>query len=132
MEIIRDVSYFFLFDVKKDGLSDYEFVRSRSFSDEYDTLKIELFPFRMNELATPFNNSNLVDTVPIMDKLDSNSNWVNSPCILYNSYINQSDTLHTGLWQNASRKYIGISLLQRKIPILTISLLDFPYSHNPY
>lgn len=97
-------------DINNDGIDDFSFKRSRSFSSEYDSLQTVLIPLNNNELMAPSYNSNLVDTIGILDTIGFQSNWVNKPCIIYNYYQNQSDSVKIGLWKALKFNYIGVRM----------------------
>ncbi len=89
-------------DINGDGRDDYQLVRSRAFSTDYDSLRIELNPLGDNQIMVMDTQSNWVSAVPILDTIHQNSNWTGRSGILFNTYISKGDTTALGLWRNLS------------------------------
>ena len=94
-------------DLNADGEEDFLFVRSRSFSDDFDSLKIRIVPLNQNQTASAKSDQNLVYPFNLVDTIDTSSDWIDGESILYDLYLTESDSLDLGLWRDIEDKYIG-------------------------
>ena len=94
-------------DLNNDGVDDFKFIRSRVYTDDYDSLKIRLVTLDENELVAHPDNPEIIDAIHLFDTINAQSNWIHDVNIIYDEYQVNADTVRVGVWQNQQLKYIG-------------------------
>ena len=99
-------------DINHDGIPDFKFISNFSESPAHLRAMNRIIALNNNAIVTVIFRSDIIDTLMQGARIDANSNWGVSDCMLYySSFIDYQDDVIEGLWKNVKNRYIGVRVV---------------------